>query len=148
MSSVSPKQLAEYKEAFALFDRTGEGKIPMTSVGTLLRALGRNPTETELKEMITDETATINFDEFLKLLEASESFSANSEASVKEFIQAFQVFDRDGSGFISAGELRYVLTSLGDRLTDAEVDDLLKGIETDAQDNINYQELVKTLTSI
>lgn len=44
-----------------------------------------------------------------------------------EFIKGFQVFDKAGNGFIGAGELRYVLTQLGEKMTDEEVDELLKG---------------------
>ena len=44
-----------------------------------------------------------------------------------EFIKGFQVFDKTGKGLIGAGELRYVLTQLGEKMTDDEVDELLKG---------------------
>jgi Ca2+-binding EF-hand superfamily protein len=44
-----------------------------------------------------------------------------------EFIKGFQVFDKAGNGFIGAGELRYVLTQLGEKMSDDEVDELLKG---------------------
>lgn len=47
----------------------------------------------------------------------------------EEFIRGFQVFDKEGNGFIGVGELRYVLTSLGEKLTDEEVDELLKGVQ-------------------
>lgn len=47
-----------------------------------------------------------------------------------EFIKGFQVFDKTGKGFIGAGELRYVLTQLGEKMTDEEVDELLKGVAT------------------
>lgn len=46
----------------------------------------------------------------------------------EEFIRGFQVFDKDGTGQIGVGELRYVLTSLGEKLSDEEVDELLKGV--------------------
>ena len=39
----------------------------------------------------------------------------------EELIEAFKVFDRDGNGFISAAELRHVMTNLGEKLTDEEV---------------------------
>jgi Ca2+-binding EF-hand superfamily protein len=39
------------------------------------------------------------------------------------------VFDKDGNGYIAAGELRYVLTSLGEKLSDEEVDELMKGVQ-------------------
>ena len=47
----------------------------------------------------------------------------------EEFIRGFQVFDKEGNGYIGAGELRYVLTSLGEKLSDEEVDELLKGVQ-------------------
>ncbi|KAJ1819246.1 myosin II light chain [Coemansia sp. S610] len=153
MSSEKPtaEQLNEFKEAFGLFDRTGGGKIPQSSLGTLLRALGQNPTEAEVSDLMgpDDELndAGISFDEFVKLAMRPGGFSsANSESSFNEFVQAFQVFDREGNGFISAGELRYVLTSLGEALTDAEVDELLKGFPMDKHGNINYEQFVRTLT--
>ena len=31
------------------------------------------------------------------------------------------MFDKDGNGFISAAELRHVMTNLGEKLTDEEV---------------------------
>lgn len=46
---------------------------------------------------------------------------------IDEFIKGFQVFDKAGNGFIGAGELRYVLTQLGEKMSDEEVDELLKG---------------------
>jgi Ca2+-binding EF-hand superfamily protein len=48
---------------------------------------------------------------------------------LEEFIRGFQVFDKEGNGFIGAGELRYVLTQLGEKMTDEEVDELLKGVQ-------------------
>lgn len=38
------------------------------------------------------------------------------------------MFDKDGTGQIGVGELRYVLTSLGEKLSIEEVDELLKGV--------------------
>ena len=42
----------------------------------------------------------------------------DTEEEIKE---AFKVFDKDGNGFISAAELRHVMTSLGEKLSDEEV---------------------------
>ena len=42
-------------------------------------------------------------------------------SSEEEIREAFRVFDKDGNGFISAAELRHVMTNLGEKLTDEEV---------------------------
>jgi Ca2+-binding EF-hand superfamily protein len=44
---------AEYKEAFALFDKKGTGAVPRETLGDLLRALGQNPTQAEVAEIVS-----------------------------------------------------------------------------------------------
>lgn len=44
--------MAEYKEAFALFDKKGTGAVPREVLGDLLRALGQNPTQAEVADII------------------------------------------------------------------------------------------------
>ncbi|KAJ1675635.1 myosin II light chain [Spiromyces aspiralis] len=143
----TPQQMDEYKEAFTLFDRTGEGKVPLSSVGTLLRALGQNPTESELNDLLRDFTTdSLDFDTFLGILLRPGGFDTSiNETSFNEFIQAFQVFDREANGFISAGELRYILTSLGDKLKDTEIDELLKTLNLHNEERIKYEDFVKRL---
>nr|CAD7198741.1 unnamed protein product [Timema douglasi] len=49
-ASYSEDQLAEFQEAFQLFDSRGDGKIHVTQIGDVLRALGQNPTESDVKK--------------------------------------------------------------------------------------------------
>ena len=44
--------LVEYKEAFALFDKKGTGAVPRETLGDLLRALGQNPTQAEVADIV------------------------------------------------------------------------------------------------
>jgi Ca2+-binding EF-hand superfamily protein len=44
----------------------------------------------------------------------------------EEMKEAFKVFDRDNNGFISAQELRLVMANLGEKLTDEEVEEMIK----------------------
>ena len=46
--------LAEYKEAFALFDKKGTGAVPRETLGDLLRALGQNPTQAEVADIVAN----------------------------------------------------------------------------------------------
>jgi len=41
------------------------------------------------------------------------------------------------TGFIGVGQLRYILTNLGEKMSDDEVDELLKAVDTSSGE-INY----------
>lgn len=45
---------SEFKEAFSLFDKDGDGTITTSELGTVMRSLGQNPTEAELQDMINE----------------------------------------------------------------------------------------------
>ena len=60
----------------------------------------------------------------------------DSEEEIKE---AFRVFDKDGNGFISAAELRHVMTNLGEKLTDEEVDEMIREADIDGDGQVNYE---------
>ena len=68
----------------------------------------------------------------LSLFHPSLSQHLAHHRSAEEFIRGFQVFDKEGNGFIGVGELRYVLTQLGEKMSDEEVDELLKGVQVGA----------------
>jgi len=142
---LTEEQIAEFKEAFSLFDKDGDGTITTKELGTVMRSLGQNPTEAELQDMINevdaDGNGTIDFPEFLSLM-ARKMKDTDTE---EELIEAFKVFDRDGNGFISAAELRHVMTNLGEKLTDEEVDEMIREADVDGDGQINYEEFVKMM---
>ncbi|KAG8079257.1 hypothetical protein GUJ93_ZPchr0007g4884 [Zizania palustris] len=142
---LTDDQIAEFKEAFSLFDKDGDGCITTKELGTVMRSLGQNPTEAELQDMINevdaDGNGTIDFPEFLNLM-ARKMKDTDSEEELKE---AFRVFDKDQNGFISAAELRHVMTNLGEKLTDEEVDEMIREADVDGDGQINYEEFVKVM---
>ncbi|KAF9163353.1 hypothetical protein DFQ26_002673 [Actinomortierella ambigua] len=128
----------DFKEGFSLFDRKGAGKIDTANLGDLLRALGQNPTQAQVRELVEQAGAsTLDFDQFLKILLRADGFKP--AGTQQEFINGFKVFDKDGNGLISVAELRYVLTNLGEKLSEEEVDELMKGIQVDNNGKINYE---------
>ena len=52
---------------------------------------------------------------------------------------AFQTFDRDGNGLINATELRHVMTNIGEKLTEQEVDEMIREFEVDREGNVSYE---------
>jgi len=70
-----------------------------------------------------------------------------TEEQIAEFKEAFSLFDKDGNGFISAAELRHVMTNLGEKLTDEEVDEMIREADIDGDGQVNYEEFVTMMTS-
>ncbi|XP_069110890.1 uncharacterized protein [Argopecten irradians] len=145
VEQLSEDQIAEFKEAFSLFDKDGDGTITSKELGTVMRSLGQHPTESDLKDMInevdTDGSGTIDFPEFLSMMVRTLKDSPDHE----ELLEAFRVFDKDGNGFINAKELRHVMISLGEKLTEEEVDEMIKEADQDGNEQIDYGEFVSMI---
>merc|ERR1712115_141311 len=122
------------------FDEDRDGRLSLKELGCLLNALGQNPSEQDLTNMITgvehDSDGRIDFPDFLSLM-ARKMKDTDTE---EELIEAFKVFDKDGDGFISAGELRVSMTNLGEKLSDQEVDEMIREADVDGDGQINYEE--------
>ncbi|VDM99971.1 unnamed protein product, partial [Onchocerca ochengi] len=69
------------------------------------------------------------------LYDIEDSFKKENE---KDFIYS-SVFDKDGNGFISVAELRHVMTNLGEKLTDEEVDEMIREADIDGDGQVNYE---------
>ena len=55
---------------------------------------------------------------------------------------AFKVFDMNGDGYITKDELKAVMINMGDKLTDEEVADMIKEVDTEGNGKVNYEEFV------
>ncbi|XP_074062985.1 calmodulin-alpha-like [Macrotis lagotis] len=144
---LTEEQIAEFKEAFSLFDKDGDGTITTKELGNIMRSLGRNPTEAELQDMINevdaDGNGTTDFPEFLTMM-ARKMKDIDSEEEIRE---AFRVFDKGGNCYISAAELHHVMTNLGEKLTDEEVDEMIREADIDGDGQVNYEEFVQMMTA-
>ena len=148
---LQEEKVTECKEVFDLFDKDKDGSITTKELGDVMRALGANPTQAELQEMIQeminevdqDGSGKIEFKEFLDLF-AKKMKDPDTE---EDLIEAFKIFDKDGNGVISANELRHVMTTLGERLTEEEADEMIREADIDGDGFINYHEFVKIMMS-
>ncbi|XP_057630514.1 calmodulin-A-like [Chionomys nivalis] len=80
-----------------------------------------------INEVDADGNGTTEFPELLTMM-ARKMKDADSEEEIRE---ACRVFDKDGNGYVSAAELRHGVTNLGEKLTDAEVDDMIGEADID-----------------
>ncbi|XP_071133573.1 uncharacterized protein [Mytilus edulis] len=137
---------SELKEAFDIFSEDDGHTISTKDVGSLMRALGQNPTEAELQIIINDldfdDRGTVDFPGFYTLMQ----HKMKDTDAEEEIMEAFKVFDKDGEGSISMSDLRHVMTNLGEKLTDEEIEEMMREADVDSTDQqINYFAFVKRM---
>jgi Ca2+-binding EF-hand superfamily protein len=134
--TIDPAAVEKLWEAFGVFDADGSGAISVDELGGVMMSLGQNVTPTQLRQLIEevdiDRSGSIDFEEF-KALMISRQGDRSSRLKL-----AFDVFDQDGSGRITADEMRSVMHQF--ELTDTELDEMLKEVDVDGDGSIGFEE--------
>ncbi|GAA5801031.1 hypothetical protein HPULCUR_006473 [Helicostylum pulchrum] len=137
---LTQEQITEYREAFQLFDKNGDGSISASELGVVLRSFGMNPSDAELQDMVNDVDADnnghIDFEEFLSLVKTLKSESDDTD----DLQEAFKVFDADGNGVIDRNELHKVMSSLNETLTEQELDAMIREADINGDGQISFEE--------
>lgn len=152
MADLSASEIEDVQDVFDLYDFWDgrDGLVDAAKVGDLLRCTGLNPTV----NLVNKNGGTKKFGEkqykFEEILPIYKAVSDEKDTGTfADFMEAFKTFDREGQGYVGAAEVRHVLTSLGERLTDEEVTHILKFTDTeeDLDGNIKYEEFIKRVMS-
>ncbi|XP_006774256.1 PREDICTED: calmodulin-like [Myotis davidii] len=129
---LTEEQIAEFKEALSLFYKKSDGTITAKELVTIMRSLGQNPTETKLQDMIhevdADGDGTIDFPEFLTMMARK-----RKDTDVEGEIKGPYVVDM------------HVMTNLGEKLIDDEVDEIIGEGDIDGGGQINYKEFIQMM---
>lgn len=141
---LSQKDIQNYQEAFNFFDEDKDGFISIQEVGKVMRSIGLYPSEQELVEISKTTRSKVNFNEFLNM--ASRNIVDN-KINQKQMEEAFKMFDLHGNGMVNLAHLRVSLQSLGEKLRDEEIDEMIRECDIDAEGNVRCEELVRILTN-
>ena len=147
VENLSDETITQFQAIFELFDKDNSGNISTKELGTVMRNLGQNPSEEELKQMIREVdlngNGTIDFKEFMCLM-----VKKMKDNDLDEELQAaFKVFDKDQNGYITSHELRHTMTNLGENLTPEEVEEMIKEADLDNDQQVDYDEFMKIIMS-
>ena len=147
ITSLSEETKADYMDAFNMFDTNHDGTINSQKIGELMRKLGKNPTESQLNQIIgniaKNNSKQIVFDDFVELMEQK-----NKENDPEiEIINMFQIFNKDNNGLISNEELFHIIRTFGETLTDEEIREIITEADVDGDGYINYEEFVRMMTT-
>lgn len=146
MASEGPIFSAEdkenFKNAFDAFDEDRDDLIKTDVLGKLLRAVGFNPMPEEVEDMIEDIGATtLDFNSFMYIL-YRHAREVDPEA---ELVDAFKVFDKDGTGKLKTDMIRQILRNLKQPFTEDQISELLAQADVDGNDCVNYEDFVKVM---
>lgn len=133
-------QIQEFKEAFNMIDQNRDGFIDQADLQEMFASLGKDVNEQFLDAMINEAPGAINFTMFLTLF--GEKLTGTDPEEVIR--NAFQCFDEDNSGKLSEDRLRELLTTMGDRYTHEQVDELFRDAPI-KNGNFDYVEFTRML---
>lgn len=137
----------ELEEVFVLFDRTGDGTIEVSQIKDVLRATGLNPQGTDLQKLEADykDKGKVEMAEFYAIYK---EIKAKPQPVMEDFLEFFSIFDNEKSGTVDSFQLRGFLCMKGDsRLTEDEVELLVKDIEDKKKETVPYKDLVTLVMS-
>lgn len=126
MTEVDDDVREAFRDAFNQFDKDGDGHITETELAVVMRGLDIRATRAEILELIkqvdTDQSGTIEFEEFLVIMQKK-----MVEMDPSEMVNiAFDSFDHDGDRKIGKDDLMKVMQNLGERVTEDEVEELIR----------------------
>ncbi|EDW74292.1 uncharacterized protein Dwil_GK21454 [Drosophila willistoni] len=143
---MSPEDLEHFRDAFALLDRAEDGHVTIQELAMFMRTLGHEPTDAELWTMINevnmDGSGTMNFEEFLTMMQRKMREPFKEE----ELRAAFRIFDKANTGYIDKNSLAEVFIAVGEHLNSEEMDEIIREGDFDGDGKLNFDEFVQLLT--
>ncbi|CAF0861775.1 unnamed protein product [Adineta steineri] len=146
-TEIGQEQIDHIRDAFAVFDKEMTGSITTEQFSKVLESFGYNVPETELMTFISqldiDKSGTIEFEEYLSFMLTFIKKNVTTEENLRD---AFNLFDQDGDGFINTTDLRDIMTNLGEKITDEDIDEMIREADIDKDFKVNFYEFQRIMS--
>lgn len=133
--------------AFGILNDEKDGNITNKELAAFMRCIGKTATESQLNSMInevdTDGNGFIDFNEFITAL----TRKLTGELDDDEVRDAFRVYDKDNTGFITADQLRLVFFDVDQVVPEEEIEEIIRNADQDGDGRLSYEEFVQMMSN-
>ena len=139
---IPEDKIAEYKEAFDMFDKEGKGTISATDITKIMKNFGNPVSKKEVERMIaeidTSGDGELDFEEFVTLMQRNISYIEESEEDL--VLRAFKAFDKDKSGAISIEEIMLIFKKTSNDVDKKVFEKMMKEVDLNGDGVIQFDE--------
>lgn len=143
---LNPEEEQVFKWAFSLLNTDADGSVAAKEFGEFIVALGKQATDSQLHVLVNecdiDGNGVIDFEEFTSCVGRRLCGNLDDE----ELRDAFRIYDKENTGFITIDQIRQVFLDLDEMPTDEELDDILRIYDVDADGKLSYEEFVQAMS--
>lgn len=145
-SKEDQKKLREIEQCFLLHDYPKSGRIQNTNLIKLMRNLGTNASEEELKDIYKKvdpgSTGSFGLEEFKALMIER----IQSAGSPEELKAAFELFDRDSDGVLTLKDLEKCAEFLKVHIAKEDLKFMFEKADTDRDNKITFEDFCALLS--
>lgn len=138
---------SDFTSVFNLYDSDGDGRVNTVEASHIIRTLGYKVSNTQLEQLYNN-TSIIKNNQSLSMSDIQSILPyINNSNTEQDLLDAISVFDKDNTGYIPASQLYNVLTSLGEPISQNELEILTSQIKTDDNGRVKLTDFVKLIYS-
>lgn len=135
----------KFKDAFKVFVTDGTEIVNVVHLGTMLRAVGLNPPEKAVNRHLKEsEASNLGFLDLPTFVEIAKKCK-KEEKTIEVLIESFKTCDKENKGTISMAEMKYLLTRLGDSISEEEFQEILNDAGLEDKGDVDYKNFVEFL---
>ena len=142
--TFSREMFVELEETFQMCDEGGAGVLNRKQLGLALKCFGLSWNKENVDEVLDGLPEFIDFDSYANIIK---KLMQHPQWAQLEMAEAFNVYDKDGNGFLDPSELRRVFTRLGEVVSENEIEDQLRRYDIDGDVQMVVAEFMKMVLS-
>jgi calmodulin len=129
------------RQAYEVLSKRNHNRaLTLKDTGTVIRAAGYSPSNSELKKIVDIKLGATYSHQLFDLKTIEDLCADLKKRSERDVHDSLRCFDYERNGFISAQELKYFLTTRGEKLSEEEIDEMLRDLDIDQQGMLSIEQ--------